>query len=188
MKWLTFTNRGTWGVMIVVAIVLAATIIGAGYTLWGTSKDEIQVSQPEIGEHPLVTSTSTLTPGLPVIYLRYGGRVYAGLEGSHCWPMRTPFGTLCGDKAFQDPPDIIPVMVGDTIAVEVKAHQPPLILTALVFTSISKPPMQVNALATEGFATQFPIDLPTGVYIIQIFGKWDRGDISYFFKIEIQDK
>jgi len=132
-----------------------------------------------------------LTPGdLPVVRIRYGEAVYAGLLGSYCWPPRDEPGkvhirTRCVDTGFLVPTDLISIRTGDELTVEIDALKAPTTLSADVFMTAGGAPDYTVDLAPALMST-FRTDLPPGAYIIHVFGRWPEGDAYYAFKIEVR--
>ena len=160
----------------------------------GESKDEPGRSPPT-QELTISTLTPTSTPprvsssvpNLPVIQLRYAGKVYSGLPGSGCWPRWESdgsLGRLCWDTGFLDPLDTISVAAGDVLIAEIEAHERPVKLGALVYTSAGESPWQ-NITLIPDLTAPFTTNFPVGVYIIHIFGAWSEGDVYYAFKIDV---
>ena len=132
------------------------------------------------------STTLSQPPKVPVMRLRYGGKVYNGLPGSGCWPQVEPDGsvnTLCWDTDFLEPSVVIPIAARDVLTLEVEAYEPPTTLSALAFPSIDQSPIQIAL--TPSLTVPFTFNLPVGVYIIHVFGGWPEGSVYRAFKIEV---
>ena len=139
-----------------------------------------------------VTEDRLPLPPLPVMRLRHAGRVYDGVEGSYCWPVtHTDEGfvqELCADKVSWEALGApIPVDAGDNVTIEIEAGEPPQELSASFFELDSDPRVRFATLG-PGLETALPVDLPSGVYNIQIFGQWEVGQMVYEFRIEVTDE
>jgi len=135
------------------------------------------------------TETQALLPPLPVIRLRYSGRLHDGVEGSRCWPYkRAADGSVVGLCADTGPsPDFgapIPVDVGDSITVEIEADTPPQDLTA-TFYEIDSATQPLSTELALGLEVPLPVDMPAGTYNVRIVGNWADGDVAHHFRIEV---
>jgi len=108
--------------------------------------------------------------------------------GSHCWLRVGASGavtTLCADTALLDPPNPIPVAVGESLIVNINAHEKPLVLTAfIVGRSESFPSRSITF--EPSLVSSFVADLPIGLYNLYVSGQWLEGDVYYAFKIEVK--
>ena len=138
---------------------------------------------------PEATETPAALPPLPVISVTHGDTIYEGVEGSYCWPDAREAETvisLCADKIFPTSgfPSTLPVVAGDSVTVETKADSAPRDL----WVSIWKDPAgsSVMSLNLDANSPTVTVDLPAGIYIISVFGRWEDGDISYQFQLEVR--
>ena len=130
-------------------------------------------------------------PPLPVMRLRYAGRVYDGVQGSYCWPVaRTDEGQLqniCADKVSWEALEAsIPVDAGDTVTIEIEAEEPPEALSAGFFEIDSDAGIDFPALG-RGSEISFAVDVPSGVYNVQVSGQWAVGQMAYEFRLKVND-
>ena len=76
-------------------------------------------------------------PPLPVMRMRYGDRVFEGVQGSYCWPSHYDGElkvAICVDKfPFYGPFEVIPVESGVSVAIEIESDEPPTELSAGIF-------------------------------------------------------
>jgi hypothetical protein len=129
-------------------------------------------------------ATAPELPALPVIRLRYGGKRFEGIKGSHCWPEKGINVDLCVDVDGGLPAEAIRVANGDSLAVEVEAHAPPSSLYLNIWS------MPDKRLVRHGQAVwPFTADLPPGIYIMEISGEWEGvGGMLYTFKMAVRGK
>ena len=136
-------------------------------------------------------ASSLEPPPLPVIRLRYNGNVYDGLQGSFCWLTTRgssdgELATLCADTVFPDPSNVISVVAGETLMVEIEAHEEPLKLTAQIFMTKELPYKMIKSIELDRrLVVPLNVSFQPDMYIIIIFGVWNAGDISYAFKIDV---
>lgn len=137
---------------------------------------------------PQPASSSKKPHKLPLMKISYGRKIYDGVEGSYCWTekiqgdMETK---VCKDKGLIDPPNIIPVVSGDTLTVTIDAYEKPTKLNASIFKE-SVVEAYSHISLTPALTTTFPANFPSGTYIINISGFWSGGSVSYTFKIEVE--
>ena len=125
--------------------------------------------------------------GVPLMQIRYEGEVHEGEQGSGCWPIgggKEP--SLCWDTALPDPFEEIAVKRGERLTLFINAYEKPQSLSGTFFTAEDE--KHVSDLALSPSETlSIPIDLPAGTYILSLFGQWEAGDVSYVFKISVEE-
>lgn len=177
-------------------IIVITTIIAGGYWFFVLNKSEPSLTEPI--KSPIAKestpSTKPSTPsaklkdvGLPFMKLRYKDTLYDGEIGSSCWvgtESSGETGTLCADYAFVNPSNVIPILANDKITIEIDAHENPITLTALIYSSTNKSLTESFKLEPS-LSSGFIVDLPTGEYIIHTAGVWSEGDIYFGFKIKV---
>ena len=129
-------------------------------------------------------------PPLPVMRLHHGGQAYDGVQGSYCWPFgRTEAGDVeevCADKvSWGALGAALPVGARDSVTIEIEAEDPPQELFASFFEVDSDSGIRFAPLWL-GPKAALPVDLPSGVYNISVFGQWQVGQMLYEFRIEVR--
>jgi hypothetical protein len=153
----------------------------------------------KVNEPPAVTivggQTATVglnvIPPIPVMTLDYQNEVIEGTRGSYCWPVSQDSKTgslvsLCADAVA--PSELsggFTVKAGDVLMALVEAHVPANEMSASIFTSDRATMVNFDKLDTDGTIT-IPADLPSGVYALSLFGRWDEGDASYQFTLNVR--
>jgi hypothetical protein len=66
----------------------------------------------------------------------------------------------------------------------VEAHVPANEMSASIFTSDRATMVNFDKLDADGSIT-IPADLPSGVYALSLFGRWDDGDANYQFTLNV---
>jgi hypothetical protein len=158
-----------------------------------TETDAAKVGQPRagtiVGGQTAPTGLSPLAP-LPVMTLGYQSGVIEGDRGSYCWPESLDPGTgavrsLCADGlAPAELTDGVPVQAGDTLTALIEADKPASELSVSVFTADMGSMVNFEELGASG-SFVIPSDLPSGIYALNLFGRWDEGDAMYTFAVEV---
>ena len=143
---------------------------------------------------PLPTATPSLPiPPIPQAYLEYGGGLYPGLRGSYCWPMSAN-SVVCGDSAwwrdFNNTPAVrmnrgddfkIIVASGDSSPDQEQAR-----LTVFPVVETEPAPQRGEQVYhSTDVEDVHALDLPEGIYFVDVFLKYHAGDVSYGFKVEV---
>jgi hypothetical protein len=160
----------------------------------GTTVGEIaKVNEPPagtIGGGQTATVGLNDIPPLPVMSLSYQNSVIKGARGSYCWPdsIDTSSGVLMSICASSPVPDDlsggVPVQAGDTLTALVETDKPATELSVSLFTSGMATTFNIGTLDADGTIT-IPADLPSGDYALNLFGRWDEGDASYHFNLNV---
>jgi hypothetical protein len=146
---------------------------------------------------PDLSWTPVALPPLPQMSMVYEGRRYPGFQWEYTWPtvsLPGRIGLTQSDAILPNPSYAVSISSGDTLDLEITAHEPPETLEAQVWTSIPDSPVKTITLEA-GFTAPISFDLPEGAYIVTVPGKWSNatgtdvsiaGNITYVFKIEVK--
>lgn len=129
-------------------------------------------------------------PPLPQAFIESGGRRYQGWRGSYCWPVSAN-SHLCADSAgwrgFDEAPTVrmkrgngfrIVIAGDDSSLEEVRVE---------AFTVLETKPVLTwgESVYSINLGEVPSLDLPAGVYFVSAFLKFQLGDVTYGFKIEV---
>ena len=147
---------------------------------------------PKPDLEPQPTASAPAAPPIPRASLEYGGRRYQGKRGSYCWPVNAS-SSVCADAAWWvgfDKQSPVFIERGNGFEVVISDDAPgPEQVRVEVFTVLetgSRPQLGESVHSVD--VGEVPVlDLPLGVYFLSIFLKFEPGDVSYVFKIEVVD-
>jgi hypothetical protein len=158
-----------------------------------TVGETAKVNEPPVGtlvgDQTVAIDNATI-PLLPVMTLGYQNGIIEGTQGSYCWPSIQDPNTgdlvsLCADAApLGDLSGGVPVKAGDTLTALIEADNPASELSARLITSGMAATISLGKLDADGTII-IPDDLPSDVYALILFGRWDEGDASYHFNLNV---
>jgi len=129
-------------------------------------------------------------PPVPVMTLGYQNGVIEGTPVTVCWPVILPPDTdivqfRCADaEHLSNLSGEASVQAGDTLTALIEANEPANEMDASIFTSDSLTMLYFDTLDANGTFT-IPADLPSGVYLLNLFFRWDEGNTSYQFTLNV---
>ena len=136
------------------------------------------------------TLKSSRPPPIPHASLEYEGRQYQGERGSYCWPV-SQNSSVCADAAWwerfdEQSPVLVKRESGFKVVIagdEPSAEQ----VRVEVFTVLETGPRARlgESVHSADVQTVPALDLPPGVYFLSVFLKFELGDVSYGFKIQV---
>ncbi|MCH7801005.1 MAG: hypothetical protein IIC24_05600, partial [Chloroflexi bacterium] len=129
-------------------------------------------------------------PPVPVMTLGYQNGVIEGTPVSVCWPVILAPDTDIVQFRCAEAEDLsnlsgeVSVQAGDTLTALIEANEPANEMDASIFTSDSLTMLYFDTLDANGTFT-IPADLPSGVYLLNLFFRWDEGNTSYQFTLNV---
>lgn len=158
-----------------------------------TADEAAKVNEPTVGAivgGQTVPVGIEALPPLPVMTLGYQNGVIEGTQINFCWPMSHAPDTgvvqsVCADAG--PPGDLsggFPVQAGDALTALIESDEPANEMSAYIMTSGRGMMVKFDTLDANGTIT-IPADLPSGVYVLNLFGQWDEGATSYQFTLSV---
>ena len=131
-------------------------------------------------------------PLRPQVSLEHGGRSYQGRRGSYCWPVSAASRVCAHRTQWRRFDEVPPVLMkrGDEFSVVVTSDDSsPREVKTSVFTVLETEP--VLKMGEEVYSSdaldRITLDIPPGFYVLSTSYKSQLGDVSYGFKLEIED-
>lgn len=148
---------------------------------------------PRMTPVPAQTPASAeAAPPIPRVSVEYEGRQYQGKRGSYCWPVNAN-SIVCADAAWwegfdEQSPILMKRKAGFEVVVSGDGPSPEQVRVEVltVLDTGQRPRLGKSVFAVD--SVEVPtLDVPPGVYFLSTFLKFELGDVSYGFKIEIAE-
>jgi hypothetical protein len=124
----------------------------------------------------------------PRAALRSSAGEVEGTAGSFCWSTQNTDGTgqgVCGDTDALDPDVALPVQRGERVTLRFATDEAPGELLAFVADKDDPATWRAFAIPTQN-PSEFVLDLPRGTHRLSFQARWEHGDSTTYFKVEVR--